>query len=48
MSNGSGMLAGPMSLSVSREGISRLELALNKHGPDVIVNAIEATGGRVT
>jgi hypothetical protein len=45
MSNGSGMLADPMSLSVSREGISRLELALNKHGPDVAVIAVEATGG---
>jgi transposase len=38
------MLADPMSLPVSREGISKLELALNKHGPDVPVIAIEATG----
>ncbi|KAB7759351.1 hypothetical protein MPHL43072_13910 [Mycolicibacterium phlei DSM 43072] len=33
ISNGSGTLVDPMSLSVSREGISQLELALNKHGP---------------
>jgi transposase len=44
ISNGSGMLADPMSLSVSREGIAQLELALNKHGPDAPVIAIEATG----
>ncbi len=31
ISNGAGLLADPMSLSVSREGISQLELALNKH-----------------
>jgi hypothetical protein len=30
--------------SVSREGIAQLELALNKHGPDAPVIAIEATG----
>lgn len=34
ISNGSGLLADPMSLSVSRDGIAQLELALNKHGPD--------------
>lgn len=44
ISNGSGLLADPMSLSVSREGIAQLELALNKHGPDAPVIAIEATG----
>jgi transposase len=44
ISNGSGLLADPMSLSVSREGIAQLELALNKHGPDDPVIAIEATG----
>ncbi|WP_233209601.1 transposase, partial [Mycobacterium sp. ENV421] len=44
ISNGSGLLADPMSLSVSREGISQLELALNKHGPERPVIAIEATG----
>lgn len=44
ISNGVGLLADPMSLSVSREGISQLELALNKHGPDAPVIAIEATG----
>lgn len=44
ISNGSGLLAEPMSLSVSREGIPELELALNKHGPGAPVIAIEATG----
>ena len=44
ISNGSGLLADPMSLSVSRDGISQLELALNKHGPDAPVIAVEATG----
>ncbi len=44
ISNGAGMLADPMSLAVSREGICQLELALNKHGPDAPVIAIEATG----
>lgn len=44
ISNGSGLLAEPMSLSVSREGIAQLEQALNKHGPDDPVIAIEATG----
>jgi hypothetical protein len=44
ISNGSGMLADPMSLSVSRDGIVELELALNKHGRDAPVIAIEATG----
>ena len=44
ISNGAGMLADPMSLPVSREGISRLELALNKHGRDAPVIAIESTG----
>lgn len=44
ISNGAGMLADPMSLSVSREGIAQLELALNEHGPDGPVIAIEATG----
>jgi transposase len=44
ISNGSGTLVDPMSLSVSREGISQLELALNKHGPGAPVIAIEATG----
>jgi hypothetical protein len=48
MNNGLWNAADPMSLSVSREGISRLELALNKQGPDVAVIAIEVTGGRVT
>jgi hypothetical protein len=44
ISNGSGLLADPMSLSVSRGGISQLERALDKHGPDALVIAIEATG----
>jgi transposase len=44
ISNGCGMLADPMSLSVSREGICQLELALNEHGPGAPVIAIEATG----
>lgn len=44
ISNGSGLLADPMSLPVSRLGIAQLELALNKHGPDAPVIAIEATG----
>jgi transposase len=44
ISNGSGLLADPLSLSVSREGIAQLELALNEHGPDDPVIAIEATG----
>jgi transposase len=44
ISNGSGMLADPMSLSVLRDGIVELELALNKHGRDAPVIAIEATG----
>ncbi len=44
ISDGSGMLADPMSLAVSREGVSQLELALNRHGPDAPVIAIEATG----
>lgn len=44
ISNGSGLLGDPMSLSVSREGIATLELALNKHGPSSPVIAIEATG----
>jgi Transposase len=44
ISNGAGMLADPMSLSVGRDGIAQLELALNKHGPDAPVIAIEATG----
>ncbi|WP_319452293.1 MULTISPECIES: IS110 family transposase [unclassified Mycobacterium] len=44
ISDGSGMLADPMSLAVSREGVCQLELALNKHGPDAPVIAIEATG----
>src|SRR5215216_4715793 len=44
ISNGSGMLAAPMSLSVSREGIAQLDLALNKHGTHAPVIAIEATG----
>ena len=44
ISNGAGLLADPMSLPVSREGISQLEVALNKHGPDAPVIAIEATG----
>ncbi|MDT5102334.1 MAG: hypothetical protein QOC76_6071 [Mycobacterium sp.] len=44
ISNGAGMLTDPMSLSVSQEGIFQLELALNKHGPDAPVIAIEATG----
>ena len=44
ISNGSGLLADPMSLSVSRDGIAQLELVLNKHGPGVPVIAIEATG----
>ena len=35
ISNGAGLLANPMSLSVSRVGISELESALNKHGADV-------------
>jgi transposase len=41
---GSGLLADPMTLSVSGEGIAQLELALNKHGPDAPVIAIEAIG----
>lgn len=44
ISDGSGLLADPMTLSVSREGIAQLELALNKHGPSCPVIAIEATG----
>ncbi len=44
ISNGSGLLADPMSLSVSREGIAELESALNKRGLDDPVFAIEATG----
>lgn len=44
ISNGSGLLADPMTLSVSREGIAALELALNKHGAGSPVIAIEATG----
>ncbi|MFN8068109.1 MAG: IS110 family transposase [Mycolicibacterium insubricum] len=44
LSNGSGLLADPMSLSVSRDGISQLELTLNEHGADAPVIAIEATG----
>ncbi len=44
ISDGSGLLVDPMSLAVSRESISQLELALNKHGPDAPVIAIEATG----
>lgn len=44
ISNGSGLLADPMSLPVSREGIARLELVLDKHGSDGPVIAIEATG----
>ncbi|EHB46456.1 hypothetical protein [Mycolicibacterium vinylchloridicum] len=44
ISNGSGLLVDPMSLSVSREGVAELELALNKHGPSSPVIAIEATG----
>lgn len=44
ISNGSGLLTDPMSLSVSRGGIAQLELALSKHCSDAPVIAIEATG----
>lgn len=44
VSDGSGLLTDPMSLSVSREGIAQLELALNSHGAGVPVIAVEATG----
>jgi transposase len=44
ISNGSGTLVDPMSLSVSREGLAQLESALNKHGRDAPVIAIESTG----
>lgn len=44
ISDGSGLLADPMTLSVSREGIAALESALNKHGRNAPVIAIEATG----
>ncbi|PJE04654.1 MAG: hypothetical protein CK429_31410 [Mycobacterium sp.] len=44
ISNGSGLLADPMSLSVAREGIAELERALSRHGPIDPVIAIEATG----
>lgn len=44
ISNGTGLLAEPVSLPVSREGIAQLELALNKHRPAAPVIAIEATG----
>lgn len=44
ISDGSGLLTVPMSLSVSREGIAELERALNKHGLTAPVIAIEATG----
>jgi transposase len=44
ISNGSGLLADPMSVSVSRAGIAQLELALDDHGANAPVIAIEATG----
>ncbi len=44
ISDGSGLLADPMTLSVSREGIAQLESALGKHGSNYPVIAIEATG----
>ena len=44
ISNGSGLLADPMSLPVSREGISRLELMLGERGVVEPVIAVEATG----
>jgi transposase len=44
ISDGSGLLADPMSLSVAREGIAELERALSRHGRTDPVIAIEATG----
>ncbi|MDH6198013.1 transposase [Mycobacterium frederiksbergense] len=44
VSNGSGLLAEPASLPVSREGISRLDRLLAEHDATEPVIAIEATG----
>jgi transposase len=45
VSNGTGLVAEPVSLPVSRDGISRLERLLVEHGRGVeIVFAVEATG----
>jgi transposase len=44
ISDGSGSLAEPMSLPVSRDGISRLELELGQHGGVDPIIAVEASG----
>ena len=46
VSDGSGLLADPASMPVSRDGIASLELLVTTHGPghEQIVIAIEATG----
>lgn len=44
ISNGSGLIADPMSLPVSREGVAQLELVLTERGSSAPVIAIEATG----
>jgi transposase len=46
VSDGSGLLANPASMPVSREGIASLELLVTTHGPghEQMVFAIEATG----
>jgi transposase len=44
VSNGAGLLAGPLSLPVSREGIGRLEQLLADHAAAEPVIAVEATG----
>ena len=44
ISDGSGLLTDPMSLSVARDGIAELERALGRHGLAKPVIAIEATG----
>src|SRR5215212_2495499 len=44
ISDGSGSLVEPMSLPVSRDGISRLEVELGHHGAAKPVIAVEASG----
>lgn len=44
VSNGGGLLAEPVSLPVSRDGIGRLERLLVEHGEGEPVIAVEATG----
>jgi len=44
ISDGSGLLVDPMSLPVSRDGISRLEYELAGRGAGRLVIAVEATG----